>query len=185
MADRDLELSSISPVAICMMANARLFRSAGLRSPLGPLGICRQGPSIDNPAVQFDVDDVTLVGALLQMISGVRLDHFQGGHNDEIRVGVCQERSIRLCAEYLDVVLLHALNIGLRSRLRHVRAVARPARFQTETLPEGHHDGRAVVVIEFPSMAALHGFWNSPEYVPVKKLRQGAAVLDIWAAGGV
>ena len=50
---------------------------------------------------------------------------------------------------------------------------------------EGRHDGRRMVVFEFPSMGALHGFWNSPEYVPVKKLRQGAAVLDIWAVGGV
>jgi uncharacterized protein (DUF1330 family) len=34
-------------------------------------------------------------------------------------------------------------------------------------------------------MAAIHAFWNSPEYVPVKKIRQGAAVLDIWAMEGI
>jgi uncharacterized protein (DUF1330 family) len=50
---------------------------------------------------------------------------------------------------------------------------------------EGRHDGRRMVVFEFPSMAAIHAFWNSPEYVPVKKIRQGAAALDIWAVEGV
>jgi len=49
---------------------------------------------------------------------------------------------------------------------------------------EGRHDGRRMVVFEFPSMEALKGFWNSPEYVPVKKLRENAAVLDVWAVEG-
>ena len=52
-------------------------------------------------------------------------------------------------------------------------------------LLEGHHDGRRMVIFEFPSMDAIHAIWNSPEYVPVKKIRQGAAVLDIWAVEGV
>ena len=50
---------------------------------------------------------------------------------------------------------------------------------------EGRHDGRRMVIFEFPSMDALKGFWNSPEYVPVKKIRQGAATLDVWAVAGV
>jgi len=50
---------------------------------------------------------------------------------------------------------------------------------------EGNHDGRRLVVFEFPTLEAIHAFWNSPEYVPVKKLRQGAAVLDVWAVQGV
>ncbi len=50
---------------------------------------------------------------------------------------------------------------------------------------EGHHDGRRMVMFEFPSMQAIHAFWNSAEYVPVKELRRGAAVLDIWAVEGV
>ena len=50
---------------------------------------------------------------------------------------------------------------------------------------EGQHDGRRMVIFEFPSMAAIHAFWNSPEYVPVKKIRQGAATLDVWAVEGV
>jgi len=49
---------------------------------------------------------------------------------------------------------------------------------------EGRHDGRRMVVFEFPSMEALKGFWDSPDYVPVKKLREGAAVLDVWAVQG-
>jgi uncharacterized protein (DUF1330 family) len=50
---------------------------------------------------------------------------------------------------------------------------------------EGRHDGRRLVVFEFPSMEALKAFWDSPEYVPVKKLRERAAVLDVWAVEGV
>jgi uncharacterized protein (DUF1330 family) len=49
---------------------------------------------------------------------------------------------------------------------------------------EGRHDGRRMVVFEFPSMEALKTFWDSPEYGPVKKLREGAAVLDVWAVQG-
>jgi uncharacterized protein (DUF1330 family) len=48
-------------------------------------------------------------------------------------------------------------------------------------LLEGHHDGRLMTMIEFPSMEAIHQFWNSPEYAPVKEIRRGAATLDIWA----
>jgi uncharacterized protein (DUF1330 family) len=50
---------------------------------------------------------------------------------------------------------------------------------------EGNHDGRRLVIFEFPSVEAIHAFWDSPEYVPVKKLRQGAAELDVWAVQGI
>ena len=50
---------------------------------------------------------------------------------------------------------------------------------------EGHHDGRRLVVIEFPSTEAIHAWWGSPEYAPVKKLRIGAATSDVWAVQGV
>jgi uncharacterized protein (DUF1330 family) len=56
---------------------------------------------------------------------------------------------------------------------------------KVETLEGGPHDGRRMVMFEFPSMDAVHAFWNSPDYVPIKKLREGAAVLDIWAVEGV
>jgi uncharacterized protein (DUF1330 family) len=50
---------------------------------------------------------------------------------------------------------------------------------------EGHHDGRRLVVTEFPSMEAIHAFWNSPEFAEVKKLRIGTATVDLWAVQGV
>jgi uncharacterized protein (DUF1330 family) len=40
-------------------------------------------------------------------------------------------------------------------------------------------------LFEFPSMETIHQFWNSPEYIPVKELRRGAAILEIWAVPGV
>jgi uncharacterized protein (DUF1330 family) len=49
---------------------------------------------------------------------------------------------------------------------------------------EGSHDGRPLVIFEFPSTEAIHAFWNSPEYVPVKKIREGAATIDVWAVEG-
>jgi len=50
---------------------------------------------------------------------------------------------------------------------------------------EGEHDTRPVVMFEFPTVDAIHAFWNSPEYVPIKKLREGIATLNIWAFPGV
>ena len=50
---------------------------------------------------------------------------------------------------------------------------------------EGQHDQRPVVMFEFPDMEAIGGFWNSPDYVPIKKLRQGIATMNIWAFPGV
>jgi uncharacterized protein (DUF1330 family) len=49
---------------------------------------------------------------------------------------------------------------------------------------EGHHDARPLVIFEFPSLEAIHAFWNSPEYKPVKTIREGAAVVDVWAVSG-
>ena len=49
---------------------------------------------------------------------------------------------------------------------------------------EGSHDGRRLVIFEFPSMDAIHGFWDSPEYRKVKQLREGAATIDVWAVPG-
>jgi len=46
---------------------------------------------------------------------------------------------------------------------------------------EGEHDQRPVVMFEFPNMEAIHTFWNSPDYVPIKKLREGTATMNIWA----
>lgn len=51
---------------------------------------------------------------------------------------------------------------------------------QLEVL-EGAHDGRRLVVFEFPSMDAIRAFWGSPQYKQVSKLREGAARIDVWA----
>jgi uncharacterized protein (DUF1330 family) len=53
-----------------------------------------------------------------------------------------------------------------------------------ETL-EGSYDGRRLVIFEFPDMEALHAAWSSDEYAGVKRLREGSAVLDVWAVPGV
>ena len=50
---------------------------------------------------------------------------------------------------------------------------------------EGEDDGRRLVVFTFPSMEAIHAFWSSPAYVPVKELRRGAAELEAWAVPGL
>ncbi len=50
---------------------------------------------------------------------------------------------------------------------------------------EGSHDGRSLVIFEFPSMDKLQEFWNSPRYADVRKLREGLADLDVWAASGL
>ena len=52
-------------------------------------------------------------------------------------------------------------------------------------LLEGRQDGRHTALFEFPSLDAIHGFWNSPEYGPVKELRRGAAEMEVWAIPGI
>src|SRR5882757_5180881 len=49
---------------------------------------------------------------------------------------------------------------------------------------EGQHDGRSVTIHEFPSIEAIHAFWDSPEYASIKDLRLGATDLDMWAVEG-
>ena len=46
---------------------------------------------------------------------------------------------------------------------------------------EGDHDERGFAIFEFPSMEAIHAFWESPDYVPVKEIRRGAGAVDVWA----
>lgn len=52
-------------------------------------------------------------------------------------------------------------------------------------LLEGRQDDRRIALFEFPSMDAIHKFWDSPQYIPVKELRRNAAELEIWAVPGV
>ena len=46
-------------------------------------------------------------------------------------------------------------------------------------LLEGRQDQRRTALFEFPSLDAIHAFWNAPAYGPVKELRRGAAELEI------
>jgi uncharacterized protein (DUF1330 family) len=52
-------------------------------------------------------------------------------------------------------------------------------------LLEGEHDTRSVIMLEFPTIESIRAFWNSPDYVPIKKLREGIATMNIWAFPGV
>ena len=49
---------------------------------------------------------------------------------------------------------------------------------------EGTPADARTALFEFPSMDAIHAFWNSPEYASVKDLRRDAATLEIWAVPG-
>lgn len=49
---------------------------------------------------------------------------------------------------------------------------------------EGSHDGRSLVVLEFPSMQAIRAFWASPEYGELRKVRAKTAQMDAWAVPG-
>ena len=77
-------------------------------------------------------------------------------------------------AKYRDAVMPLIAKFGGK----HVRGGA-------AELLEGQQDGRRIALFEFSSMEAIRSFWNSPEYVPIKEIRHGAAALDIWAVPGV
>lgn len=42
-------------------------------------------------------------------------------------------------------------------------------------------DGSSAVISEWPDMAALRAFWDSPEYAEIKRLRDGIADCRVWA----
>ncbi len=50
---------------------------------------------------------------------------------------------------------------------------------------EGSPQTARQVILEFPTMAALRAFYDSPEYAPLKALRIGAATCSIVAIEGV
>ncbi len=41
--------------------------------------------------------------------------------------------------------------------------------------------GASLVIIEFPDMAAIERFWQSPEYAEIKTARQGISLLQAFA----
>lgn len=51
-------------------------------------------------------------------------------------------------------------------------------------VPEGAFPGSRFVVLEFPDIAAARAFWRSSEYAEVKKLRDGAAQMNIAIVDG-
>ena len=50
---------------------------------------------------------------------------------------------------------------------------------------EGREAPARVVVLEFPSLEAAQAFYNSPEYVAARKIRSGAATMQIVAVEGL
>lgn len=50
---------------------------------------------------------------------------------------------------------------------------------------EGNHPSCFTVLVEFPSMAQLKAFYDSPEYTPLRHLRQGAMTGDFLMLAGV
>jgi uncharacterized protein (DUF1330 family) len=48
-----------------------------------------------------------------------------------------------------------------------------------ELLEGDFGDGASIVISEWPDKAALHVFWNSPEYAEAKKLRLGLAEVQV------
>ncbi len=62
------------------------------------------------------------------------------------------------------------------------RLVARAA---PPVVLEGEWPFATVGLLEFPSAEAAQGFWDSPEYGEVKKLRAGAADFQVVIAPGI
>ena len=50
---------------------------------------------------------------------------------------------------------------------------------------EGTWQPKRSVVLEFPSMAALKAFWASPEYQPLRAIRERAAKSNLVAIEGL
>ena len=58
------------------------------------------------------------------------------------------------------------------------------ARSNDVVAADGEFPGGRVVIIEFPSRAALDGFLGSPEYQEIRKLRLAAAESHVWIVPG-
>lgn len=59
------------------------------------------------------------------------------------------------------------------------------ARGGTSEVLEGTWQPRRSAIIEFPSMAAFKAFWHSPEYAPLRELRERSASSNIVVVEGV
>jgi uncharacterized protein (DUF1330 family) len=50
---------------------------------------------------------------------------------------------------------------------------------------EGAYSGHRFVVLEFPDRAAAEAFWQSPDYAECRKLREGAAIMNVAIVEGI
>ena len=48
-----------------------------------------------------------------------------------------------------------------------------------ELIEGGHGEGASIVISEWPDKATALAFWNSPDYVEVKRLRDGLADVNV------
>ena len=81
------------------------------------------------------------------------------------------------------------IDIPQRARIdRWYIIAAHGGRYIIRGAPLDHVEGKLpfkrLVVLEFPSVEAARGFYNSPEYQPVKKLRTDSATSDIAIVDG-
>ncbi len=67
------------------------------------------------------------------------------------------------------------------NRRHGARILTRPG---TAFCVEGNWDADSMVIIEFPSLQAARGFYESTEYAAVKALRKDAAPLTIVVMDG-
>jgi uncharacterized protein (DUF1330 family) len=59
------------------------------------------------------------------------------------------------------------------------------ARGGTVEVLEGDWDPKRLVVLEFESMERFHGWYNSPEYAPLKQIRSEATVTEFVIVEGL
>lgn len=59
------------------------------------------------------------------------------------------------------------------------------ARGGATVMLEGAPPPNRIVVIEFPSLEKLQAFWNSPEYKPLREVRERTAKSRIYAVEGL
>ena len=64
------------------------------------------------------------------------------------------------------------------------RVIASSKKERIEVL-EGKFDGQQLLVVEFPDIEALKAFYYSKEYSDAKQLREGAAIVNLWAVPSI
>jgi uncharacterized protein (DUF1330 family) len=112
-----------------------------------------------------------------------------------------------MASPFAVVIKVHAESAGMKAYVIgdiEMRDPARYDEYRKQVLPtiekhggrflvrggaaevvEGDWKPRRIVVIEFPDMAALKAWYDSPEYAPLIKLRQSASRGSLIAVEGV